>query len=61
MVHIPNKVHYRRYDCINMSDLRSDLKNSSFVKSPANAVVDLYEQYVHDFVNILNRHHLYLD
>ena len=26
-----------------MSDFHSDLKNNSFVKSPADAVVDLYE------------------
>ena len=41
---------------INMSDFRSDLKNTSFVKSPANAVVDLYEQYVPDLDNVLDRH-----
>ena len=35
-----------------MSDLHSDLNDTSFVKSPANAVVDLYEQYVHDFGDI---------
>ena len=34
-----------------MSDFSSDLKNTSFVKSPANAVVDVYEQYVHDLDN----------
>ena len=34
----------------------SDLKSTSFVKSPANAVVDLYEQYVHDLVDFLHRH-----
>ena len=39
-----------------MSDFRSDLKNTSFVKSPADAVVDLYEQYVHDLGNVLDRH-----
>ena len=33
MVHILHKVQYRRYDHINMSDLHSDLKNTSFVKS----------------------------
>ena len=54
--HTPNKVQYRRYHRINMSNFRSDHKNTSFVKSPANAVVDLYEQYVHDLVDVLNRH-----
>ena len=34
MAHIPNKVQYRRYHCINMSDFDSDLRNTSFVKSP---------------------------
>ena len=29
---------------------------SSFVKSPADAVVDLYEQYVHDLGHVLDRH-----
>ena len=54
--HTPNKVQYRRYHRINMSNFRSDLKNTSFVKSPANAVVDLYGQYVHDLVDGLNKH-----
>ena len=39
-----------------MSNFRSDLKNTSFVKSPANAVVDLYEQYVHDMADVLDKH-----
>ena len=39
-----------------MSDFCSDLKNTSFVKSQADAVVDLYEQYVHDLGNVLDRH-----
>ena len=44
-----------------MPDFRSDLKNTSFVKSPADAVVDLYEQYAHDLGNVLGMHLLYLD
>ena len=39
-----------------MSDFHTDLTNTSFIKSPANAVVDLYEQYVHDLGNVLDRH-----
>ena len=39
-----------------MSDLCSDLKNISFVKSPANDVVDLYEKYVYDLGDVLDRH-----
>ena len=39
-----------------MSDLRSDLQNSSFVKSPADAVVNLHEQYVHYLGTVLDRH-----
>ena len=35
-----------------MSDFRSDLKNTSFIKSPANAV----EQCVHDLVDVLDRY-----
>ena len=54
--HIPNKAHYRRYHRIKMSNFCSDLKNTSFVKSPANAVVDLYEQYVHDLGDVLDKH-----
>ena len=38
-----------------MSDFCSNLKNTSF-KSPTDAVVDLYEQYVHDLGNVLDRH-----
>ena len=39
-----------------MSDFYSDLRNTSFVKSPADAVVDFYEQYVRDLGNVLHRH-----
>ena len=39
-----------------MSDFRSDLKNTSFVKSPADAVVDLNEHYIRDLGNCLDRH-----
>ena len=56
VAHIPRKVQYRRYHCINISDFRSDLKNTSFIKSPADALVDLCEQYVHDLENVLDRH-----
>ena len=56
VAHIQSKVQYRRYHHINMTDFRSDLKNTSFIKSPADAVVDFYEQYVHDLGNILDRH-----
>ena len=47
----PNIVQHRRYHHINMSDFHSDLKNTSFVKSPADAVVDLY-----DLGNVFDRH-----
>ena len=54
--HTPNIVQYRRYHYINMYYLHLDLKNLSFVNSPADAVVDLYEQYVHDLGYALYRH-----
>ena len=54
--HTPNKVQYRRYHHISICDFRSDLKNTFFVKSPANAVVDLYGQYVHDLVDVFDKH-----
>ena len=56
VAHTPNIVQYRRYHRINMSDFLSDLKNTSFVKSPADAVVDVYEQYIRDLGNVLDRH-----
>ena len=56
VAHIPNKVQYRRYHCINMSTFHSGLKDTSFVKSPAGAVVNLYEQYLHDLADVLDRH-----
>ena len=56
VAHTPNIVQYRRYHRIKMSDFRSDLKNTSFVRSPADAVVDLYEQYICDLGNVLDRH-----
>ena len=56
VAHTPNIVQYRRYHRINMSDFCSGLKNTSFVKSPVDAVVDLYDQYVHDLGNVLDRH-----
>ena len=43
VAHTPNIVQYRRYHHINMSDFHSDLKNTSFVKSPVDDAVDLYE------------------
>ena len=46
----------RRYHRINMSNFRSDLKDMSFVKCPANSVSLLYDQYVHDLSRILDRH-----
>ena len=56
VAHTPNIVQYRRYHRINMSDFCSYLKNTSFVKSPVDAVVYLYDQYVHDLDNVLDRH-----
>ena len=61
VAHIPSKVQYRRYHRINFSDFCSDLKNTSFIKSPTDAIVDLYKQYVHDLGNVLDRHLSYLD
>ena len=62
VAHIPNKVQYRRYHRINISDFHSDLRNTSFVKSLADAVGDLYEQYAHDLGNLLESMDLsYLD
>ena len=54
--HTPDIVQYRRYHCINVSDFKSDLENTSFVKSPVDTVTDLYEQHVHDLGNVLDRH-----
>ena len=51
VAYTPNICQY-----INMSDFRLDLENNSFVKSPADAVVDLYKQYVHDLGYVLDRH-----
>ena len=56
MARIANKVQHRRYYHINKSDFCSDLKNTSFVKSPADSIVDLYEQYAHDLGNVLDKH-----
>ena len=39
-----------------MFDLHPDFQNTSFIKSPADAVVDLCEQYVHDLGNVLDKH-----
>ena len=54
----PNKVLYRRYHCVNMSDLRSDPKSISFVISPANSLVHLYEQCDNDLGDVLHSHAL---
>ena len=54
--HTPNKVQYRRYHHSNMSNFCSDLKNTSFLKSPTDSVVDLYNQYVHDLADVLDKH-----
>ena len=39
-----------------MSDFRSDLKNTSFVKSPTDSVEDLYDQYINDLADVLDKH-----
>ena len=49
-------ISYRRYHRIDMTALRSDLQNVSFVESPANSATELYEQYVKDLTTILDRH-----
>ena len=49
-------VSYRRYHRINMSAFMSDLKETSFVKSPANLVSELYNQYVSDLTIVLDKH-----
>ena len=56
VAHIQNLVHNRIYHCINMCDLYSDLKNTSFIKSLASAIADLHEQYVNDLDDVLDRH-----
>ena len=54
--HTLKKVQYKRYHHINMSNFCSDLTNTSFVKSPTDSVVDLYNQYVHDLADVLDKH-----
>ena len=54
--HTQNKVKYRRYHRTNIYDFRSDLKNTSFVKSPTDFVEDLYDQYIHDLADVLDKH-----
>ena len=49
------KEQYKSYHRNNMSDLPSNLKKTSF-KSLANALVLLYEQYVHGQDDVLDRH-----
>ena len=39
-----------------MSDLYSDLKKNFLCQTPANDAVDLYEQYVYDLGDVLDRH-----
>ena len=56
LVNCQTRISYRRYNHINMSDFRSDLKELPFAKCPANSVSQLYNQYVHDFSCILDRH-----
>ena len=53
--HTPNKVQYRRYHCINMSDFSSDYEDTFFVRSPANVVGDLYEQHLHHLADVFDR------
>ena len=49
-------ISYRMYHHINMSNLRFDLKDMPFVKCPANSVLQLYDQYVHDLSRIFDSH-----
>ena len=52
----PNAVTYKRYHQINMSEFQLDLCETPFVKSPADSVCALYDQYVHDISQILYKH-----
>ena len=55
-VNCQTRISYRRYHRINMSDFRSDLKETPFVKCQANSVSQLYDQYVHDLSRIIDWH-----
>ena len=51
-------VTFPRYHKIKMDSLRSDLANCSFVKCPGNTASVLYEQYINDLNNLLDKHTL---
>ena len=51
-----SNISYHRYHKINMQIFRDDLTNTSFVLSPASTAADLYDQYVHDFGCLIDRH-----
>ena len=59
---IPNKMQCNRYHCINMSDLCSDLKNTSLIKFSAFDVVDtLNNMYIIWMMLLTGMHGLYID
>ena len=51
-------VTFTRYHKIKMDNLRSNLANCSFVKCPGNTASVLYEQYINDLNNLLDKHTL---
>ena len=49
-------VSYRRYHRIDIDQLRNDLNNIPFVRSPEGTAAELYDQYITGVTQVLNKH-----
>ena len=47
---------FRKYHSFDMIAFRSELREVPFVKTPANAVTELFKQYEQDLYNYLDKH-----
>ena len=53
---IKNMVSYRRYHMIDIDQFRNDLSNIPFVLSPQGTAAELYDQYMVDVTQVLDKH-----
>ena len=55
-VYRSSNITFWRYHKINMKGLCSDLANCSFLRCPGNIASALYDQYISDLIDLLDKH-----
>ena len=54
--HTEKRITFRQYHKIDRDQMRCELRNTAFVKSPSNNVSDLYDQYTSSLSSVLDKH-----